>query len=88
MVVHFSNPSYLGGTGRRTMSSRPTRANLARLYLKNKIQMKGLKAWFKWEECLPSMPEALGSIPSNEKEKKKSRSRLLPFACYCEIQIT
>jgi hypothetical protein len=58
--VHACNPSYLGGIGRRIMSSRPTGAKLSRLYLRNKIQSKGW-GMVQVVACLPSMCEALGS---------------------------
>jgi hypothetical protein len=42
MVVHFCNPSYLGGESRRICDSILAQENLLRHFLKNKIQMKGL----------------------------------------------
>jgi hypothetical protein len=46
MMVYTCNPSYSEGGGRRIQSLRPTWAKLSRqrLYLKKKIQTKGLEA--------------------------------------------
>jgi hypothetical protein len=40
VVVHGYNPSYLGGRGRRILSSRPAWAKLVVHFLKSKIQNK------------------------------------------------
>jgi hypothetical protein len=44
LVVHDCNPSHLAEGGRKVTSSRPALAKLARLYLRNKMQIKGLGA--------------------------------------------
>jgi hypothetical protein len=61
MVVHSYNPSYSGDGGRSISISRAAQAKLAKPYLKNKIQRKGCIV--QEVECLPSMPEALSSVP-------------------------
>jgi hypothetical protein len=43
MVVHSYNPSYLGSGDKKILRLRSVWAKLARLYLKNKIQAKGLR---------------------------------------------
>jgi hypothetical protein len=40
MVFHSYNPSFLGGRGKRIVSSRPIQGKLGRLYLKNEINKK------------------------------------------------
>jgi hypothetical protein len=40
--------------------------------LKNEIKTKGLNAWFKWQST------ALGSIPSTERENKKTQNQNMP----------
>jgi hypothetical protein len=47
-MVHACGPSYLGSRGRKIESLSPAREQLGSLYLKNRIQTKGLEAWLKW----------------------------------------
>jgi hypothetical protein len=39
----------MGGRGQEDGSLRPVQAILEKIYLKNKIEMKGLGTWLKWQ---------------------------------------
>jgi hypothetical protein len=74
MVAHTYNPSYSGSRDRRMANLRPVQEKVARLYFKDKIQiklLKGLRSMSQVVKHLLSKHKALGSILSTTKEKKK-----------------
>jgi hypothetical protein len=49
MVVLNCNPSYSRGRGRGILEFEVNQGKVSETpYLKNKLHMKGLRAWFKW----------------------------------------
>jgi hypothetical protein len=70
MVVHICKSNYSGDRSRVLMHLRPAQAKLARPYLKDKIQTKGLGMWLSGIAlALPRMHKTLRLIPSFEKTK-------------------
>jgi hypothetical protein len=69
------DPSYFGGGGSKIMSLRPTRAKLAKPYLKNKLKAKGLLCGVSRRavEALNSMSSATERKTERKKERKKER---------------
>jgi hypothetical protein len=56
MVMHAGNLGYSGVRVRRITSLILAR-QLVRPYLKNKVQIKALRAWLKWQNtCLSTRP--------------------------------
>jgi hypothetical protein len=69
-VLHAYNPSYPGGSGRRTpVQAWPKQKHDTLPREKNK---KGLKMWLKWQSAF----KALSSIPSTTRKRKTSSSGL------------
>jgi hypothetical protein len=79
MMCHTCNPSSSGGRDRRITNLRPAWAKLARSCLRNTAQHKRKWGVTQVVEHLPSMCEALDSIPSTIKKKKKKRKMLCLF---------
>jgi hypothetical protein len=66
MVAHSCDPNYLGGGGRRMMSSRPAQAKLERPIQKQNGCRQGST-----HTAVAYMQKAFSSILSAEKKKKK-----------------
>jgi hypothetical protein len=48
VMVYSCNANYSRDRGKRISSSKPVEVKIVRFCVKNKIQTKGLGAWFKW----------------------------------------
>jgi hypothetical protein len=79
MMAYSCYPNYLGG--KRILSSRPIQAKIASKTL-SQNQNTNKKGWYvsQMVEHLLSMCEALGSIPVQQKRKRKTLEDVLILA--------
>jgi hypothetical protein len=78
MVMHTSNPSYLGGGDRKIMVGGCGKSE--KPYLKNKLKQKGLETWLKSYSTGSEFKPQCCQKKKKEKEKKTTQFEEFEFS--------